>query len=254
MKSLSIINTKLSFGGSFALNIEKININSGEITSIIGPNGSGKSTLLKIIAGITIPSSGNIKYGERSLTNCLSSDLAKIIAYVGPAANQNTDMNVFEVVATGRYPHTGGLGFLNLEDRIIVDESLSVTGLDHLKTQTLHSLSSGELQRVFIARAITQNTPIIVLDEPVANVDPKYTLIISNILKKIKKEKIIIIVLHDINLAINISDKIIGLKTGEIFLETNSENIDEIKLSDLYDVKFCKNIINGKPLLTFINP
>lgn len=240
-------NLQFAYGPTFNLDIANLGFDDKSISVIIGPNGSGKSTLLKLMTGLLQANSGSLNIDQSNINKLSEKDIAQNIAYVSTRPEALPEMTVYDVVATGRYPYLGGLGWLDDDNKKHIDDALNATGMTHLKDRHVHSLSSGEAQRTFIARAMAQDTPVVVLDEPVANVDPKYTRTIVKLLQLLKETRIVILVLHDINLAVNLADRLIGMKNGRIeFVVDNGTPVTVNQLSDLFDVPFEEFTQNGR--------
>jgi iron complex transport system ATP-binding protein len=234
---LEIKNLTFFYDNNFRLEIDDFSIKNNSIISLIGPNGSGKSTLLKIIANILKDYNGEIYQDGKSLKEFTEKEIAMNVSYVNTYLAFKPSIKVIDVVSTGRYVYTRGFGILNRTDFDKIEEDLKIAEIYSKKDHYINQLSSGELKRVLIARGIAQDTPILMLDEPFANLDPKYSVKIMSIVKRLKKEKIIIMATHDINIALLLSDSILALKDGKVFFlfdKCNSFNID--KLSALYEV------------------
>lgn len=234
---LEIKNLTFFYDNNFRLEIDDFSIKNNSIISLIGPNGSGKSTLLKIIANILKDYNGEIYQDGKSLKEFTEKEIAMNVSYVNTYLAFKPSIKVIDVVSTGRYVYTRGFGILNRTDFDKIEEALKLAEIYSKKDHYINQLSSGELKRVLIARGIAQDTPILMLDEPFANLDPKYSVKIMSIVKRLKKEKIIIMATHDINIALLLSDSILALKDGKVFFlfdKCNSFNID--KLSALYEV------------------
>lgn len=148
-----------------------LKVQKGEFVGILGPNGSGKSTLLKNIYKLLIPAEGQICLEEKNLLQMSSRKMAQYIAVVAQENEANFDFTVREVVQMGRYPRKGLLETANRQDAEIVQRSLQQVGLDSLIDRSFLSLSGGEKQRILIARALAQETEMIILDEPTNHLD-----------------------------------------------------------------------------------
>ncbi len=234
---LEIKNLAFSYDNNFRLEIDDFSIADSGIISLIGPNGSGKSTLLKIITSIFKDYSGEIYLNDKNLKKFTEKEIAMNVSYVNTYLAFKPSIKVIDVVSTGRYVYNKGFGILNRADFDKIEEALKLAEIHSKKDYYINQLSSGELKRALIARGIAQDTPVLMLDEPFANLDPKYSVKIMSIIKRLKKEKIIIMATHDINIALLMSDIILALKNGKIFFlfdKNNSFNID--KLSELYEV------------------
>ncbi len=190
----------------------------GTFYSIVGPNGSGKTTWLKTLAGIHKYKLGDIQLFGEGLETIKPLEIAKRLSFVPQMFNINYAFTVSEVVMMGRYTYMNRFSNPNHKDRKAVEDALAVTNLDPLKDRYVNELSGGELQRVIIARAIAQDTDIIVLDEPISHLDIHYQYEIVTLLKRLCREqkKTVIAVLHDLNVTMNHCDHIFLLKDGRI--------------------------------------
>lgn len=146
-------------------------LNKGEMTCLLGPNGAGKSTLLKTLSGMLSPLSGSVTVDGKSLSDYSVSELAKVIGLVLTEKPAVGNMKVEQLVAMGRSPYTGFWGRLSDDDRKIVDDAVGLVGIGPLCGRPVASLSDGERQKVMIAKALAQQTPVIFLDEPTAFLD-----------------------------------------------------------------------------------
>ncbi len=195
-----------------AQNID-FNVQLGELVAIIGINGIGKSTLLRTLAKVQPKLAGTIKIEQADLDYIKPFDLASKISVVltEPIASKN--LTVIELVALGRQPYTNWLGTLSEHDRSRIIDAMTQMELDSLQHKKCHELSDGQLQRVMIARALAQDTPIILLDEPTTHLDLYHKVRILKLLKHISKEahKIVIFTTHEIEMAIQLCDKILLL-------------------------------------------
>jgi len=249
---INLKDIKFSFGSNFSLNVDHLTFSEGGISVIIGPNGSGKSTLMCILAGFNRDFSGKLEICGKDINEMKAQDIAKLVSYIGPRPEVMPDMKVYDVVSTGRYPYVGGLGVMDEQNTKAVEQAIKMTGLSEKIDYTINSLSSGEVQRVMIARSIAQDTPVMLMDESISNLDPKYTFEIINILKKLKKNKIIIMVLHDLHIALNASDRLIGMKDGRCsFVLDDKSQINAGVISDLFDVDFDMHFVEDKSFITF---
>lgn len=195
---------------------------SGELTCLLGPNGSGKSTVLKTLCGFIPPLDGDIMVQGRSISSYSSQELAGIIGVVLTDKLTLNNMCVEDLVALGRSPYTGFWGRLSSYDKRIVDEAISLVRIEDLRERMIHTLSDGERQKVMIAKALAQETPIIFLDEPTAFLDYPSKVEILQLLQKLSRfnQKTVFLSTHDLELALQIADKIwlidkkYGVKTG----------------------------------------
>ncbi len=229
-----------------------INFEMGKISMILGPNGSGKSTLLKAMVGYLPLLSGDISIKGKSIKKQSRLDLAKQISLIPQHFSQNFDFTVEELVLMGRFPYIGYWESYSKKDKEIVEKILNELDLYRMKDKFYNRLSGGEKQRVSIARALAQDTDIILMDEAFVNLDINHQLELMNFIKTIneKQGKTIIFVSHNINLAAEYGDRIFFIKKGELFLEgkpqevINSENLGKLFETD---VNVIKNPLSGKP-------
>lgn len=228
--------------------LEKVNLNieKGVITTFLGTNGSGKTSLMSSINGTIKPVHGNIYIDGRNIAKLKTKSLAKIVATVPQIYNSYFNFSVFDMVLLGRSPHIGYMP--KKEDTEKVEEAICHIGIEYLKNKDFNKLSGGEKQLVMIARAIAQDTEVILLDEPTSYLDLKNQLKVLRMVKDINSLKKVtcIMTLHDPNHALMYSDKIVlfnnrTVETGSIDSMINSKNI-----LDVYDVKAEIININDK--------
>ena len=183
---------------------------TGEMVALIGSNGIGKSTLLRSIAGFQDYFAGNIKINGRELKQVNAREKARIMSFVSTENVQVANMTVFDLVAYGRFPYTNWIGMLSEEDNKAVMEAIEKVGLTGFEHRPADHISDGERQRAMIARALAQDTPVIILDEPTAFLDVSNKYEIFHLLQVLAKEKQKTIVLssHDLNIALREVDKL----------------------------------------------
>lgn len=185
-------------------------ISSGELTCLIGENGAGKSTLLRTLSGFLLPLSGAIDIMGKPLKSYKETELAKVIGVVLTEKQNIQNMTVEELVGMGRSPYTGFWGRLHDEDRDKVSSAIDLVGIAELRDRLVQTLSDGERQKVMIAKALAQETPIIFLDEPTAFLDYPSKVEILNLLHRLSSEegKTIFLSTHDLELALRVADRV----------------------------------------------
>lgn len=195
-------------------------LRKGELTCLIGVNGAGKSTLLRTMAGLLKPIGGEIRLMGRLLGSYSPQELSKTVSVVLTDEVPEQDLRVFETVAMGRMPYTGYWGSLDEQDIKNVNKALNLVGMSDFAQRRLGSLSDGERQKVMIAKALAQDTQVILLDEPVAFLDFPSKVGILRLLKHVAKEmdKSILLSIHDIELALKIAQRLWILQ-GAGFIE-----------------------------------
>lgn len=189
--------------------------NTGELVALVGPNGVGKSTLLRTISGLQPPLGGNVFINEKSIENINRQEIATLISFVSTESIKVLHLTVAEMVALGRYPYTNWIGGLNNNDSYAIEKAIALVRIEHLKHNPINEISDGERQRATIARAIAQDTPVIVLDEPTAYLDLQNKYEIVHLLADLAHQegKTIIFSTHDLNIALSEADKIWLLET-----------------------------------------
>jgi len=187
-----------------------LDLYGGEITCLLGPNGSGKSTLIRTFSGFQPALGGDLLINEKSLNQYSAKELAKVLSVVLTEHPVVGQMTVFSMVAFGRSPYTGFLGKLTKEDYHIIETALENAGIIELRNRQFQSLSDGERQKVFIAKSLAQETPLMFLDEPTAFLDFPSKVEILQLLRKTawEQNKAILLSTHDLNLALQFADKI----------------------------------------------
>ena len=197
--------------------IENLNIEfkENQITTIIGSNGSGKSTLLMLLSRIYKPQTGFIEINQQDIQNYKIKEFAQKVAVVHQKNQINGDQDVKTIVGYGRLPYLHYSQKLSQEDYEIIDWALEVTNLKEYKNRTLKNLSGGQQQRVWIAMALAQKTPYLLLDEPTSRIDSLNEATLLESLKQIKDEKLIIIVSHRKS-SLALCDEIIEIEQGMI--------------------------------------
>lgn len=191
-----------------------IRLEKGKLISLVGINGIGKSTLLRTLSANQKSINGQIVLKDKNLQEYTNSDLAKIISVVLTERIPLSDLTVQELIQIGRTPYLNHYSKLTEEDIYWVNQAIDLTGITDLKEKKIDQLSDGQLQRVLIARALAQNTPIIILDEPTNHLDLHHKVALFKLLKDLahKQNKAILFSCHDMDLAIQLSDEIIVLK------------------------------------------
>ena len=182
----------------------------GELTCLLGPNGAGKSTLLRTLSAFLPPVKGDISIMGRNLRDYTDKELAKTIGVVLTEKTDLRNMTVYDLIGLGRSPYTGFWGTLHEDDRRVVDEAIEMVGIGPLKDRMIQTLSDGERQKVMIAKALAQQTPVIFLDEPTAFLDFPSKVEIMQLLHVLSHTtgKTIFLSTHDLELALQIADTI----------------------------------------------
>ena len=228
---------------------ENINfkVQKGTFVTLLGKNGIGKSTLLRTLSNIQQPLKGSVFIQQKALKSYTNKSLATCVSLVLTEPLPESQLTVFELIALGRQPYTNWVDTLSETDITSIDNAMQLTEIQHLKYNRFYELSDGQLQRVFIARALAQDTPFIILDEPTAHLDLHHTLKIFKVLKKLVAEtsKTILISTHEVNLAIKFSDEIALMIENEFHTGTPQQLIDKSMFDKLFPdemIRFDKTL------------
>ncbi len=205
-----------------------INLAKGNLVCLLGENGIGKSTLLRTLTKVQPALKGEIFINNTNLNELNNLDLSKLLSLVLTERLPESNLSVFELVALGRQPYTNWVGKLSPKDLQFIHEAFEQTNTTHLMHSKYYELSDGQLQKVLIARAIAQNTDLIILDEPTAHLDIHHTIETFALLKKLAKEfnKTILVSTHEINLALQLADEL-WLMTPNNFVSGKTETLIE---------------------------
>mgnify|MGYP005832324819 CR=1 FL=1 len=254
MKKIIIKNLKFGYFDSEIFRDFSLEIDEGETLTILGPNGSGKTTLLKLIQKIILPKGGDIIISGENINKLNLKTLSKLVSSVPQIHKQTFPYKVIDFVLMGRNPYLDNYATPKDKDLEIAKKILDEMGLYHLKDRPYTDLSGGELRLVLIARGITQNSEILLLDEPTAHLDFKNQIIVLEKIKELKENKnlTIIMTMHDPNDAYKYSDKILLLNKGKIIsygIPDEVINYENLKMVYSIEVEIIK--YNDK---TFIYP
>lgn len=217
-----------------------ISINHGELICLLGPNGVGKTTLLRTMAGIQDPLDGAISILQQSLSDVDKKKLARLLSVVLTEGIGYGNLTSYELISLGRIPYTGWFGNLDGEDKEKISWAIESTNILHLAHKSIHELSDGERQKVMIARALAQDTPVILLDEPTAHLDLPNRIDIIRLLKKLAREtgKAIIMSTHELDLALQAADRI-WLMTWENIIYSGTP--EDLVLNDVFGKTFTRD-------------
>ncbi len=216
MEKISVRLDGLSIGyhGKHGLNVVAKDINEtirgGELTCLLGANGAGKSTLLRTLSAFLPKLEGNVYIGGREIGSFDAKELARTIGIVLTEKPEVANMTVREMVLMGRSPYTGFWGTYSDSDNAVVDEAINMVGIGHIAGRLMSSLSDGERQKVMIAKALAQQTPVIYLDEPTAFLDFPSKVEVMKLLHRISREsgKVVFLSTHDLELALQLADTV----------------------------------------------
>lgn len=227
--------------------LERVNasLDSGCLTALIGRNGSGKSTLLRALAGINTRYTGDIIIGGRNLRKMRPQELARTVAFVNTERTRISNLRCEDVVALGRAPYTNWIGHLQDVDRDIVARSLEAVGMSAFARRSMDTMSDGECQRIMIARALAQDTPVILLDEPTSFLDLPNRYELCSLLGRLAREhgKTILYSTHELDIALRLSDAIALIDTPRLVCLPVDEMVAAGHINRLFhlDMLYCKD-------------
>lgn len=209
-----------------------LTLQSGKLASLIGANGVGKSTLLKTLTGFLPKLEGSLLLDGKDISEFSQRALARQISIVLTQKPEVQNLTVEEIVGLGRSPYTGFFGKLHANDQQIVDESITAVGIEKLKNRMIQTLSDGERQKVMIAKALAQQTPVIFLDEPTAFLDFSSKVETFQLLQRMAHEmgKLVLLSTHDLELAVRFSDTLLQVNGDGLRTVSNEEVTHQIQM------------------------
>lgn len=235
IEDLSVI-----LSGRLVVKSVSLQVNEGEVVSIIGPNGSGKTTLIKAMSRLLRRNSGTISFFGSPIESFSTIELAKILAILPQSRNFYSDLTVEKLVSYGRHPHLKFGERLNKEHLDIIDWAMNITRTDSYRHRYLETLSGGEQQRAWIAMALTQRPKILILDEPTTFLDVAHQLEVLEVIRELNRQLglTVVMVLHDINHAIRFSDSLCAMKEGQLIKKGSSQEMLDVKmLKEIYQIE-----------------
>lgn len=254
---IKIRNLEWKFGDRRILSDITLNINKGSFYSIIGPNGSGKTTLLRNISKSLEPKHGSVFIDDIDVTRLNSKNIAKRLSVVPQNTNIEFAFTVTDIVLMGRSPYMRRFESESNQDLEIAEMAMRATNTWHLRDKRINEISGGERQRVIVARALAQDTDIMLLDEPVSQLDIHHQIELMETIHELIKTRgmTAISVMHDLNLAAQYSDYIILMNEGKVVCQgTPQEVITKENIREVYKLEgyIVKNPITGKPYIIHV--
>ncbi|MGD9785227.1 MAG: ABC transporter ATP-binding protein [Hyphomicrobiaceae bacterium] len=226
--TLAARDLSVELGGRTVLSGVTLTLEAAQVVAVVGPNGAGKSTMLRALAGLAVPASGIVTLGGEDMAAMSPDAIARRIAYVPQSRTLGWPVSVREVVTLGRLPHgtTSRRGRNVAEDNAAIDGALAQMDVQHLATRPATDLSGGELARVLLARALAQDTPIVIADEPTAGLDLAHVLELFAIFARLAAEgRLVVVALHDLSLALRFCHRTAFLAQGELLAAGRSEEV-----------------------------
>jgi len=256
-ETLQACNVRAGYGGEDVLRSVSFELHAGEVLGVVGPNGCGKSTLLRALTGLLPLRGGSVRFGHRDLSEIAPRERARLCAVQPQTEAPVFDFDVRRFVLLGRHALRPLLGWAGTADLAAAQNALASADLENLSDRSVRELSAGEWQRALLARALAQETPVLLLDEPVAHLDPGHRHEVHVLLCDLARNqnKAILCVSHDLNLAAEFSDRLMVMQNGTIrALGTPAEVLRDDLLQEVFDcgaLRSGKNPFTGKPGVYF---
>ncbi len=241
--TLQVQDISFAYNGHAVLDGINFNLKQGETMAVLGVNGAGKTTLLKCLNRILKPRTGVVTIEDTKINGVVPPDLARIFGYVPQQAGRE-EMTVFDAVLLGRKPHVNWV--TTRKDLEITETNLRLMGLTAFAQRPANQLSGGERQKVQIARALTQEPMVLLLDEPTSNLDIRNQMQVMNLLSQAVRQKGItaIMSLHDINLAFRYADRFLLMKDGQVYAIRDAEQVTPEDIRHVYGVEATISEVN----------
>ena len=238
---LRIAGVRAGYGGQSVLRDAGFTLHAGECAALLGPNGSGKTTLLRTLSGVLTPQAGAIEIQGRPLAGLKPRERARMVAVVPQRGQLPQGLTARQMVLLGRFAHLSWLGAYGREDYAAADRALEETGAAPLAQRRLNELSGGELQRVLLARALAQESPLLLLDELAAGLDWARMVDLFDLLERRRAAgACVLMAVHDCNLAALYATRLMGLRDGNLVFDGPVANVfTEENLGALYNIPIC---------------
>ena len=235
----------LGYGSRILIDSLSATVKRGELTALVGRNGTGKSTLLRAITGLGERKGGDILLGDKSIDSLSTAELATMVAFVTTDKVRIANLRCRDVVALGRAPYTNWIGRMQEQDEEIVMRSMELVGMSDYADKTMDRMSDGECQRIMIARALAQQTPIILLDEPTAFLDMPNRYELCTLLQRLAhdEQKCILFSTHELDIALALCDSIALISPPQPHLLPTEEMVKSGYIEKL----FTSGIVNFDP-------
>lgn len=251
---LSAENITLGYGDRVIVDGLCIDVAPGVITTVIGPNGCGKSTLLRLLGRLLRPQQGRVLLDGKAISSMKTKDVARVVGMLPQAPVAPEGLTVADLVARGRHPHQSWIRQWSVTDEAEVMTALEQTGIADLADRPLDELSGGQRQRAWISMALAQGTDILLLDEPTTYLDLAHSVEVLDLVDRLHDDlgRTVVMVLHDLNLAIRYSDELIVMHAGRIVAQGKpGDIIDAGLLREVFDLdaSVLEDPVSGRPMI-----
>jgi iron complex transport system ATP-binding protein len=250
--ALELRGVRFAYPGAPVFRGFDLSVARGEMLAILGPNGSGKTTFVRLASGSVRPGEGTLRLFGDDLRDLPARERARRVAVVPQQTSPAFEFSVLQMALLGRAPHQGLLGLESDRDLAVARDALARTDIAHLADRPFHTLSGGERQRVLLARALAQEAPLLLLDEPTAFLDLRHRLEAYELLRRLNREEGITVVLvsHDLNLAARFCGRLVLLRCGEVVADGAPEEVMKPgPLREVYEVEVAVRVdpATGRP-------
>ncbi|WP_186629758.1 ABC transporter ATP-binding protein [Rhodococcus sp. BP22] len=244
----------LGYGDRIVVENLGLEVRTGVITTVIGPNGCGKSTLLRALGRLLKPKSGRVVLDGKAISSMRTKDVARVLGMLPQAPVAPEGLTVADLVSRGRHPHQSWIRQWSSDDESEVADALELTGVGDLADRPVDELSGGQRQRAWISMALAQGTDILLLDEPTTYLDLAHSLEVLDLIDRLHEDlgRTVIMVLHDLNLAVRYSDQIIVMSQGKIVEAGRPQDvISEKLLLDVFglEARVIEDPVSDRPLI-----
>nr|WP_249138803.1 ATP-binding cassette domain-containing protein [Phycicoccus avicenniae] len=226
-----------------------LDITRGAVTALVGPNGAGKSTLLAAVSRLLGPDHGRVVVDGVDVARAPDREVARVLAVLRQDTRLSARLTVVDLVRFGRFPHSGGR--LTTADHEVVAASLAHVGMADLRDRYLDELSGGQRQRAFIAMVLAQETPYVLLDEPLNNLDMEHAASVMRVLRTAADDlgRTVVVVLHDVNMAAAWADDVVGMRDGRVVARGRpAEVLRTDVLREVFGIEIPVVTVDGSPV------